>query len=63
MDESAGYGISREDIGRYLSFLAEIGFVTWPTGRGRPLPEVRLSEDMRAAVGAVGGRGGAGGAA
>jgi L-aminoadipate-semialdehyde dehydrogenase len=58
VDESAGYGISREDIGRYLSFLAETGFVPWPTGRGRPLPDVELSADMKAAVGAVGGRGG-----
>lgn len=58
IDESSGYGISREDIGRYLSFLAEIGFVSWPSGRGRPLPDVRLSDEMRQAVGAVGGRGG-----
>jgi L-aminoadipate-semialdehyde dehydrogenase len=60
VDESGGYGISRNDIGRYLSFLAEIGFVPWPTGRGRALPDVKLSEEMRQAVGAVGGRGGVG---
>jgi L-aminoadipate-semialdehyde dehydrogenase len=60
VDESAGYGISREDVGRYLSFLAEIGFVSWPSGRGRPLPDIKLSEEMRQAVGAVGGRGGIG---
>ena len=58
-DESSGYGVGREDIGRYLRFLAEIGFISWPEGRGRPLPDVRLSEEMRAVMGAVGGRGGA----
>jgi L-aminoadipate-semialdehyde dehydrogenase len=58
VDESAGYGIAREDVGRYLRYLAEIGFVTWPTGRGRALPEVHLSKGQRQAVGAVGGRGG-----
>lgn len=60
IDESAGYGIGREDVGKYLRYLAETGFVGWPTGRGRPLPEVHLSQAQLEAVGAVGGRGGAG---
>lgn len=58
VDESAGYGISREDVGRFLRYLAEIKFVGWPTGRGRALPEIKLSEAQLQAVGAVGGRGG-----
>jgi L-aminoadipate-semialdehyde dehydrogenase len=57
IDESAGYGISREDVGRFLRYLAEIKFVSWPSDRGRALPEVNLSAEIRA-VGAVGGRGG-----
>jgi len=56
VDESAGYGISREDVGKFLRYLAEIKFVSWPTGKGRPLPEVNLS--VIQANGAVGGRGG-----
>lgn len=59
IDESAGYGISREDVGRYLRYLAETRFISWPTGRGRPLPEVHLTQEQLQAVGAVGGRGGA----
>jgi len=59
IDESAGYGISREDVGRFLRYLAEIKFVSWPSGRGRALPEVDLSATQMQAVGAVGGRGGA----
>ncbi|KAH7156929.1 hypothetical protein EDB81DRAFT_840883 [Dactylonectria macrodidyma] len=61
VDESSGYGISRTDVGRFLHFLAETRFVTWPTGRGRPLPEVNLSPAQLEAIGAVGGRGGGGG--
>ncbi|RBR03955.1 uncharacterized protein FIESC28_11656 [Fusarium coffeatum] len=60
IDESAGYGISRTDVGRFLHFLAETGFISWPTGRGRPLPEVNLTAAQLEAVGAVGGRGGSG---
>lgn len=61
IDESAGYGIGREDVGRFLRYLAEIKFVTWPSGRGRPLPEVPLTREQLEAVGAggLGGRGGA----
>ncbi|KAM0341447.1 hypothetical protein ACHAPQ_000538 [Fusarium lateritium] len=63
IDESSGYGISRVDIGRFLRFLAETQFVSWPTGRGRPLPEVNLTAAQLEAVGAVGGRGGSGASA
>ncbi|KAF4973586.1 hypothetical protein FZEAL_9287 [Fusarium zealandicum] len=60
IDESSGYGVSRVDVGRFLRFLAETQFVTWPTGKGRPLPEVFLNKAQLEAVGAVGGRGGSG---
>jgi L-aminoadipate-semialdehyde dehydrogenase len=59
IDESAGYGISREDVGRFLRYLAETKFVSWPSDRGRALPDVNLSVAQLQAVGAVGGRGGA----
>jgi L-aminoadipate-semialdehyde dehydrogenase len=60
IDESSGYGISRVDIGRFLRFLVETQFVSWPTGRGRPFPEANLTAAQLETVGAVGGRGGSG---
>ncbi|EEH37605.1 L-aminoadipate-semialdehyde dehydrogenase large subunit [Paracoccidioides lutzii Pb01] len=57
VDESTGYGITKEDVGRYLSYLAEIGFVSRPSVKGRPLPKVNISAAQLEAVGAVGGRG------
>jgi L-2-aminoadipate reductase len=57
VDESAGYGIGREDVGRFLRYLAQLKFASWPSGRGRPLPEVRLSPEQLDAVETVGGRG------
>jgi L-aminoadipate-semialdehyde dehydrogenase len=59
IDESAGYGISREDVGRYLRYLTEIKFVSFPEGTGRPLPEGKMSAMQMQALGALGGRGGA----
>ncbi|MCJ1248720.1 large subunit of alpha-aminoadipate reductase [Trapelia coarctata] len=59
IDESAGYGISKDDVGRFLRYLVEIKFVSLPSDRGRALPEVKLSAAQMQAVGAVGGRGGA----
>ena len=58
IDESAGYGIGREDVGRYLRYLAETKFIGWPTGKGRPLPDVHLSQAQLQTTGDVGGRGG-----
>jgi L-aminoadipate-semialdehyde dehydrogenase len=58
IDESAGYGISREGVGRFLRYLAEIKFVSWPSGRGRALPEINLRAMQIQAAGAMGGRGG-----
>ncbi|PMB71723.1 L-2-aminoadipate reductase large subunit [Beauveria bassiana] len=60
VDESSGYGIGKDEVGRYLRYLAEIKFVGWPTGKGRPLPELQLSAAQLAAAAGVGGRGGAG---
>ena len=58
VDESAGYGITRENVGSYLRYLASIQFVSWPTSKGRPLPQIDLSPAQMEAIGAVGGRGG-----
>ncbi|KAL7619985.1 large subunit of alpha-aminoadipate reductase [Parahypoxylon ruwenzoriense] len=59
LDESSGYGITREDVGRYLRYLAEIKFVSWPTQKGRQLPEIREDIVQAQAEGGTGGRGGA----
>ncbi|PSR83639.1 putative aminoadipate protein [Coniella lustricola] len=56
VDESSGYGVSREDVGRYLRYLAEIKYVGWPSERGRPLPDIKV--DAARAREAAGGRGG-----
>ena len=58
LDESAGYGISREDVGKYLRFLAMTKFISWPSGRGRPLPEIGANVAQMQVIGAMGGRGG-----
>ncbi|KLU90552.1 L-aminoadipate-semialdehyde dehydrogenase [Magnaporthiopsis poae ATCC 64411] len=60
VDESAGYGIGREDVGRYLRYLATIKFLPWPAGKGRPLPEISFDAQQALSSGAavVGGRGG-----
>ncbi|KAI1334578.1 alpha-aminoadipate reductase [Xylariaceae sp. FL0016] len=58
IDDSAGEGITREDIGRYLRFLAEIKFMPWPTGRGRELPPIAEEIVKAQEQWARGGRGG-----
>ena len=58
VDESGGYGITREDVGRYLKYLVMTKFVSAPTGKGRALPDVTMDLAQMQAVGAVGGRGG-----
>ena len=60
-DESFGSSITKDDVGRYLRYLAQVGFISWPEGRGRPLPEASLSDDQLMAIGTVGGRGGTSG--
>ncbi|KAK3309855.1 uncharacterized protein B0T15DRAFT_16277 [Chaetomium strumarium] len=59
VDDSTGHGISREDVGRYLAYLAEVRFVPRPSGRGRPLPEMKPEVLAALAAGGTGGRGGA----
>lgn len=59
VDESAGEGISREAVGRYLRYLAETKFLPWPTSRGRELPAIGLDLAQAQAQWGVGGRGGA----
>lgn len=56
VDDSTGYGIHREDVGRYLAYLVEIGFIGRPTGRGRPLPQTQPEVLAALAVGGTGGR-------
>lgn len=58
VDESAGEGISRETVGRFLRYLAEIKFVPWPTARGRELPAIKEGVVEAQARWGVGGRGG-----
>ncbi|KAI8957193.1 large subunit of L-aminoadipate-semialdehyde dehydrogenase [Daldinia sp. FL1419] len=59
VDESSGYGISRDGVGRYLRYLAEIKFIGQPTERGRPLPDISADVVQALAAGGIGGRGGA----
>ncbi|KAI1100056.1 large subunit of L-aminoadipate-semialdehyde dehydrogenase [Jackrogersella minutella] len=59
VDESSGYGITREDVGRYLRYLAEIKFISRPIEKGRPLPAIGAGVVQALAAGGTGGRGGA----
>lgn len=52
VDESFGYGIGRDEVGKYLGYLAKIKFIPPPTEKGRSLPEIAVEAQ------AVGGRGG-----
>lgn len=59
LDESSGEGINRETVGRFLRYLAETGFLAWPTvKRARELPAVKEGVVAAAAKWGVGGRGG-----
>ncbi|KAF4922112.1 L-2-aminoadipate reductase large subunit [Colletotrichum viniferum] len=59
IDESAGDGISRESVGRFLRYLVETNFLPRPTGRGRELPAIKDGVVEAQAKWGVGGRGGA----
>lgn len=63
VDESTGQSVGREDVGRYLAYLAEIKFVAGPPAaegrRGRQLPTLRPDVLAALAVGGTGGRGAA----
>ncbi|KAK3362458.1 hypothetical protein B0T25DRAFT_524378 [Lasiosphaeria hispida] len=59
VDDSTGHGVLREDVGRFLRYLAETKFIPQPTERGRQLPEIKAEVLQAVAVGGTGGRGGA----
>jgi L-2-aminoadipate reductase len=57
-DLSEGSYVDEEIMGRYLAYLAGIGFLKLPSGKGRRgLPKVRISPELKAALLMVGGRG------
>lgn len=57
-DLSAGGFVDEEIMGRYLSYLAGIGFLGLPSGKGaKALPENKISAEQKVALLRVGGRG------
>ena len=62
-DLSAGGFVDEEILGRYLSYLAGIGFLKLPEEKGgkreggKKIPEVVITEKQREALLRVGGRG------
>ncbi|KIW44701.1 L-aminoadipate-semialdehyde dehydrogenase [Exophiala oligosperma] len=61
-DVSAGAGVTKTEIGKYLAYLVEIGFLPPPTnvtsGDVKRLPQIKIGPEQRAALASVGGRGG-----
>lgn len=59
VDVSAGAGVTEELVGKYASYLVEIGFLPRPTIAGaRPLPAAGITEEQKKTLLGVGGRGG-----
>ncbi|KAE8442048.1 large subunit of alpha-aminoadipate reductase [Mollisiaceae sp. DMI_Dod_QoI] len=57
-DLSAGGFVDEEIMGRYISYLAGIGFLSLPSGNGKKaLPESKISAEQKVALLRVGGRG------
>lgn len=59
-DLSAGGAVTEDIMGKYLAYLAGIGFLKLPEGSGkgaRALPEVKISAEQKVALLRVGGRG------
>ena len=57
-DLSAGGFVDEEMMGKYLSYLAGIGFLSLPTKQGKKLlPETKISPEQKIALLRVGGRG------
>jgi L-aminoadipate-semialdehyde dehydrogenase len=57
-DLSAGGYVDEKIMGRYLSYLAGIGFLQLPTGKGKKsLPDATISPEQKLALLRVGGRG------
>ncbi|KAJ9609061.1 large subunit of alpha-aminoadipate reductase [Cladophialophora chaetospira] len=61
-DVSVGAGVTKREVGLYLAYLVEIGFLPKPKGEQgvgvKMLPRVRVGEGQREAMKRVGGRGG-----
>jgi L-aminoadipate-semialdehyde dehydrogenase len=50
--------VTEELVGKYISYLCEIGFLERPVeGKGKPLPKAEISAEQREALAKVGGRG------
>lgn len=57
-DLSTGGFVDEEIMGKYLSYLAGVGFLQLPSGKGvKSIPEPKINEDQKAALLRVGGRG------
>lgn len=57
-DFSAGGYVDEDIMGKYLSYLAGIGFLSLPTGKGKKgLPETKITAEQKVALLRVGGRG------
>lgn len=57
-DLSAGGFVDEDIMGKYLAYLAGIGFLQLPSGKGRKsIPEFVITEEQKDALLRVGGRG------
>jgi len=57
-DLSAGGFVDEDIMGKYLAYLASIGFLQLPSGKGRKnIPELVISGEQKDALLRVGGRG------
>ena len=53
-----GSGVDVQMMGVYLGYLVALGFLPMPSGKGEmELPQVKISQETKAALGEVGGRG------
>ena len=60
-DVSAGSGVTKREVGLYLAYLVEVGFLPRPKGTvegAKALPRLRLGDGQMEAMKRVGGRGG-----
>ncbi|KAF2838212.1 large subunit of L-aminoadipate-semialdehyde dehydrogenase [Patellaria atrata CBS 101060] len=57
-DVSAGSAVTEKELGVYLAYLVATGFMPPPVeGKGKPLPDIKLTDMQKEAAGKVGGRG------
>lgn len=60
VDLSAGQGVDAQQMGVYISYLVQIGYLPKPTGKGKALPKIELSAKTLDLVNSgAGGRGSA----